>query len=46
MLYSLLSKVGEYNMGRVKGVEKMGKIRRIEKIEGVRGVEEAIAEIK
>ena len=46
MLHHLVSKVGEHNMGRVRGVEGIRRIRGVERIEGVRGVEEAIAKIK
>ena len=46
ILYPLVLKVGERNMGRVKGVEKMGKRRGVERIEGVRELKEAIAEIR
>lgn len=46
MLHPLVSRVGEYNIGRVRKVERMGRIREVERMERVRGVEEAIAEIR
>ena len=46
MLHSLVPRVGEQNIGRVKGVEKIGKIRELERMEGVKEVEKAIVEIR
>ncbi len=55
MLHPLVLRVGEHNMGRVRGVkrmgrvrgvERMGRVRRVERMERVRGVEEAIGEIR
>ena len=46
MLHPLVTKVGEYNMGRVKGMERMGKIKEVERMEEVRGVDVAIMKIR
>lgn len=46
ILHFLVPKIEEYNIEKVKIIEKMRKIRKVEKIEGVRGVEKVIPEIK
>ena len=46
ILHPLVPRVREYDMARVRRVERIEKIRGVEKIEGVRRVEEAIAEIR
>lgn len=46
MLHFLVPKVGDHNMGRVKGMERIGRIREMKRMERVRGVLEVIAEIK
>lgn len=46
MLYFLVPKVGEYNMGKIKGIEKMGKVKEMKRKEWVRRVEETIEEIR
>ena len=46
MLHLLVPKVGEHNMGSVRGVEKMERIGGVERMERVREVEKAIAEIR
>ena len=46
ILHTLILRVGEHNIGRVREVEKIRKIKEIKRIKGVRGVEEAIAKIK
>ncbi len=43
MLYPLIPRVGEHNMGTIRGVERMGRVRGVERMEKVRG---AIGEIK
>lgn len=46
MLYLLDPRVGEYNISRIRGVERMGRIRELERMEGIRGVEETIVKIR
>lgn len=46
MLYLLVSKIEEYNMEIVKGIEKIGRISEMERIKKIRGIEDAIGEIK
>lgn len=46
MLHSLVSKLVEYNMEKIRGVESMEKIRGVEKMKWVREIEEAIREIR
>lgn len=46
ILHLLVERVGEHNMGRVRGVEKIRKIKKIERIKGVREIEEVIVEIR
>ncbi len=43
MLYPLAPRVGEHNMGIVRGVERMGRVSGVERMEKVRG---AIGEIR
>lgn len=46
ILYPLVPRVGEYNIGKVKEGKRMGRIREVERMKGVRRVEEAIGEIR
>lgn len=46
ILYSLLLRVAEHNIERVRKVEKMEKIREVARIKWAREVEEDIGEIK
>lgn len=46
ILHSLVSKIEEPKMGRVKRVEKIRRIKEVKRIKEVRGLEEAIIEIK
>ncbi len=43
MLHPLAPRVGEHNMGIVRGVKSMGRVRGVERMEKVRG---AIREIR
>lgn len=46
ILYFLILRVEEYNMGKVRRVKKIKKILRVEKIEEGRKLEETIAKIR
>lgn len=46
MLHLLISKLGDFNIKIVKGVERIKKIKGVERIKRVRKVEEAIREIR
>ncbi len=46
MLYLLVPKVEEYNIGTVRGVERIKKVRGVERIERVRKVGQAIRKIR
>lgn len=46
MLQSLVPKMGEHNIERVREIEMMRKVRGVEKIERVREVEKVIGEIR
>ena len=46
MLHPEVPKMGEYNIGMVRRVEKMGRVTGMESIERVKGVEEAIRKIR
>ncbi len=42
MLHPLVPRVGEHNMGTIRGVERMGRARGVERMERVRGAIEEI----
>lgn len=46
ILHFLVPKVGEYNMGKIKKVEKMGKVKEMKRKEWVRRIEKTIEEIR
>ncbi len=42
MLHLLVPRVGEHNMGTVRGVERMGRVRGVERMERLRAAIEEI----